>query len=191
MTRRSVLGPAIVLIVAACNAGPQPTPTPLALVLPSAAPVASVVPAGSAAATASQAPSLSATPDQQTIRKAAAAAYLAAAKRYNTATKALERKYPTFKNLTAARTYYRVSGRLEAAFIKAMKAITFPTDTASDAHALIRAETAIQALEAEGASVHSWSDVASVEAAMTKAGRNSSAAANLVRSDLNLPPIKY
>lgn len=70
-----------------------------------------------------------------------------------------------------------------------MKLITVPADTAGDVHNLIAKPTALQALDIGGSAVKSWAAVSSLEGDLLKAERASAAAANLIRSDLGLPPV--
>jgi hypothetical protein len=157
--------------------------------------------ATSSSVTLSPAPSLVApslaptpTPDPEALRKAAASAYLAAASKANKANKAnnaLRKKYRHDATLAGARAFYKGEAAIEGSFIKAVRAIIWPPDTAGDAHTLIVRETALQALDLEGARVRTWADVGSVEKALTGAERAATAAANLVRSDLGLPPVQF
>lgn len=172
---------AIAVFVAACGNSPQPSGsnTPPLPTLATAAVEASP----------SLAASTAPTPDSEAVRKAAAAAYLKAAETSNKAGAALAAKYKTFANLSKARSYYRAYAAIDGAFVKALKKIAVPTDTKADMHSLIAKVAADQALAVEGSGVKSWTEQESLDAALVKAARVSSAAANLVRSDLGLPPV--
>lgn len=125
----------------------------------------------------------------EVIRKAAATAYVAAAETFNKALKALDKKYVSFGTYARARAYYKADSKLRAVFIGALKLLAVPSDTAGDLHALIAKETAVQALEIEGSAVKTNADLVSVEKALVSAQRAGTAAANLIRSDLGLPPV--
>ena len=56
-------------------------------------------------------------------------------------------------------------------------------------HDLVRQATALQASYIGGSKDKSWADQADSYAEEKKLSRKSSAAANLVRSDLGLPPV--
>lgn len=174
---------AIALLVSACGGTVEPS-TPPATATPSAAAAVNLVtPAPTAA------PTPSSTPDPEAVRKAAGAAYLVAAESSNKAFAALDKKYQTFDTLKRARAYYKAAAKIDGGFILKLKMITVPADTAADVHSLIAKTAATQALEIEGSGVKSWTDLASVIAAVKKADRATTAAANLVRSDLGLPPV--
>jgi hypothetical protein len=177
------LAVALVLVASACGSAVAPTPSGQASPLAVASVVASLTP------TATPIPTPTATPDPETLRKAAGTAYLAAAKAINKGFNALNKKYPTFKTLKIARAYYKAAAVLDGAFLAALKKITFPPDTVADAKALIRAIAGDQAIAIEGSAVKSWSQLASVAKTAEQRSRVGSAAANLVRSDLNLPPV--
>ena len=176
---------AIAILVSACGGTVErSTPAPAAT---SSAPAA--VNLATAGPTPTEVPTPSPTPDPEAVRKTAAAAYLVAAGSYNKANDALYMKYKTFDTLTHVRALYKARATIAGEFIAKVKKIIVPADTAADLHALIAKDAASQALEIEGSGAQSWTEVDSVIAALEKADRASSAAANLVRSDLGLPPI--
>lgn len=183
---------AIALIVSACGGTvetPSLAPTAAALSvanLTTAAPTASPTPT---AAAPTAAPTPSPTPNPEAVRKTAAAAYLVVAETSNKAFAALGKKYKTFGTLARARAYFKAASKIDGAFTAALRKIVVPADTAGDLHSLIVKTTADQALDIEGSGVKSWAAVDSVNAALLKSDRNSTAAANLIRSDLGLPPV--
>jgi hypothetical protein len=107
------------------------------------------------------------------------------------ARKALDKKYPTFKTLAKARANFKTSAAIEGNFILAIKRIVVPADTAADLHSLIAKEAAGQALDLEAAAARSWLALSRLNSALSRAARSLTSAANLIRSDLNLPPVKF
>jgi len=164
-------------------------PSPAMVASPPSSPSPSPSSSPSPIPTPTAAPTPSPTPDPEAVRKAAGAAYLAAAESANKAGAALNKKYKTYGTLARARAFHKAAAKIESDFIAKLKKITVPADTASDLHSLIAKDAATQALDIEGSGVTSWADVVSVDAALLKAARASTAAANLVRSDLGLPPV--
>lgn len=186
----------LTLAVAACGSnqvtpgpvGPTGTPIPSAASNVPPAVIASGVPEGqSSPPPSAAAPAPSASPDAA----AAGKAYLAAAGKINKAVKALDRKYPTFKTVAQARTYYRKAAKLERAFTDAVRKIQFPPDMASDVKSLLAKDASLQSLYIEAGNARSWTEFDSVSSAITKTGRSASAAANLVRQDLGLPSVPF
>jgi hypothetical protein len=181
----------IALLVAACGGATDSAPPGSQAAFaadtapPTALPVA-VAPTPTPSATPS--PTSTPTPDPEAVRKTAADAYLAAAETSNKAFKTLDKKYKTFGTLSRARAYYKASAKIDLAFINKMKGITFPDDTKGDVHSMVAKWLEVQSLETEGSGVKSWTAVLSVQKALTTASRKASAASNLVRSDLGLPP---
>jgi hypothetical protein len=131
-----------------------------------------------------------ATPDPAATRNVAAAAYAAAADKYRKDIAALNKKYPSGSTLKRVRAYYAAGSKIEGAFLAAIRKIVVPPDTTSSMRDLVVKTTALQALDVEGSKVKTWADFNDVRAAAKKADRAASAAANLVRSDLGLPPVK-
>lgn len=170
---------AIALVVVGCGA----TVTASGSVGPAGSPASS-----SNATLPSSLPS-SATPDPEAVRKAAAAAYAAAAAKYNKDLNALAKKCKTFESLKMARNCYASAAKINGAYVTALKGIQVPADTASDLHALVAKVTAVQAVLIEGSKARSWAAFDSAGTPYVKADRAASAAANLVRSDLGLPPV--
>lgn len=185
------------LLAVSASACGTATTSPTHVATPSSAMTASTPPSTSPSPASSPspvptptaAPTPSPTPDPAAVRKAAGAAYLVAAASYNKTNVALGVKYKTFGTLARARAYYAAAAKNEGAFMANVKKITVPADTASDLHSLIAKNAAEQALDIEGSGATSWTDVTSVADAIQKADRASVAAANLVRSDLGLPPV--
>lgn len=188
MKRLAIL---VIVLVAACGSNPSPTTVPsVAIASEAAVPTTQAATAGpTTSPTATPEPTPSPTADPEAIRAEAAKAYLAAAAVTNKASKKLDAKYKTFKSLKQARDYYRAAAKIDGTFIAALKKMTVPDDTKADLHSLIAKTAAAQALEIEGSAVKSWAAQGSVAASLTRAARAASAAANLIRSDLGLPPI--
>jgi hypothetical protein len=180
-----------IMVVGACSTAATHAPSVgSASLAPSA--LAPSAPASSAPLM-SAAPTLAATPtptpDPAAVKAAAAKAYLTVAEVYNRAFKTLDHKYPTLGTLSKFRAYYKAAAKIDGTFIAGVRQITFPADTAGDAHSLVARDTAVQALEIEASGVRSWADADSVNKAILSAGRASTETANLVRSDLGLPPV--
>ena len=137
----------------------------------------------------SAAPAPTPPPDPEAVRKAAAAAYLKAATRYNKVRTRLNNKYKVFYTLAQARAYYKAAADNEGTFIADVKGIAMPPGSAGDLHDLIRAAAAEQAGLIGGRKVRSWAAEASADSEEGKNNRRVSAAGNLVRADLGLPPV--
>lgn len=170
------------LLVATCG-GTQPVPASPAIVLPPQ----STAPSRSAAPSSSVAPS--ATPTQDEVRATAANAYRRAVIPLNRTVKALFKKYGNATSLKSLKTFCSKLDVVTRSWIKALQAITWPTDTAADAKTLIRAEASADAnlrgcAKATGSS--SW--YASWDL-YVKFNNRSIEAANLVRLDLGLNPV--
>jgi hypothetical protein len=179
--RAVLIGAVLLIALEACGSSAQPTANAVGA---SASTLAS-----EAAASPTAAPTPSPTLSQDQIRSAAAKAYLAAVNKANATSRALNKKYATFASLAQARAYYKAVAALEATHLKALRAITYPTDTAGDAHSLIVKESALQALCIEGSAVKTVADLDSVQKAFTSTDRAVVAASDLVRGDLGLPPV--
>ena len=178
------------ILVGACDAAITPSQQPASVIAtPPPAAGASLAPGASPGA--SSVPEATPAPDPEAVRKAAAAAYLAAAKKSTKATDRLAKRYKVFRTLKRARAYYRQEAKLSGEFIHDIKGIAVPADTAADLHDLVRRWTADQALELEGSVARSWAEIDDVQAATRKSYRKSTAAANLLRADLGLPPVKF
>lgn len=150
-------------------------------------PSASADPSPPPVATPSPAPTP--TLDPEALRTSAGKAYLEVAGAFNTKLTALVRKYPTLDSVKRTRAFYKAIGQLYGRFIAGLKDITFPADTETDARALIRALARVQAVASEGSRVTSMDNVDSIGTEGQRAARAFSAAANLVRADLDLPPV--
>jgi hypothetical protein len=180
---------ALALALAGCSAGAASlvpaTPMAPTPAIAAASPSPSVVSTGSPQPSAS--PSEPASQDQ--IRYVASRAYIQAANVSNRAGAALNKKYPTFTSIARARAFYKAAAGIEGTFIKGIRGLICPTDTVSDAHAFVARLAAVQALYIEGSVAKTVSDLVSVSNALTGADRAASAAANLLRGDLGLPPV--
>ncbi len=121
----------------------------------------------------------------------AAAQYKSAASKWTKASKALAKKYKTFGTLKRAKAYYKALSKLDGTFLADIKAIVVPADTAGDMHDLVRKTAADQALELIAAHSTSWPDLDRTYKSLTKSWERSTAAANLLRSDLGLPPVQF
>jgi hypothetical protein len=134
-------------------------------------------------------PSAAATPTQEQIRHLAAVAYQRAAKKSNTLDDALYKKYRNATSLRSLRRFCAGLSTSEHKFIATIKAIVYPDDTKSDAKALIRLAAGEEAHLrgcAKAASIANWNDQ------WREAGRvanRRTEAANLLRLDLDLPPV--
>jgi hypothetical protein len=172
------------VLVVGCGSQASPvTPSVSSLIGDSATPaLATSVPSVSA-------PTASPSPDPEAIRKAAAVAYAGAAAKANADFAALDKKYRTLKTLKIAHAYWKAAGAITGRFIAAVKGIAVPTDTAADLHALVARDAASQASEIEQSMVSS-ADYNDAYKVWTARARASTAAANLVRVDLGLPPVK-
>ena len=85
-------------------------------------------------------------PGQQKIRTAALAPFLAAELVEHKANLALAKKYPGNLTLADTQAFYRATGVIDGAFIKSLRAITYPTDTVVTAQKMIAATSIAQAL---------------------------------------------
>lgn len=141
------------------------------------------------AASTSAAPTPSPSPDPEVLRKAAADAYLAAAKVANAAFATLGKKYPQDLSLKQVRAFYAASVKIETKFITALKKLVVPPDTVTDLKTLIVRHTALQALYIELSKSPSIGDANSARTDIARAERQASAAANQLRLDLGLPPV--
>jgi hypothetical protein len=173
------------VLVGACAAAAAPS---VAALLPQASPSAEGLPTSPLA---SVLPSPSASPDPEQVRKAAGTQYLAAAKVSNTASKKLDAKYGQTFTLKQARAYFTAAAKIEGTFLAAIRAIVVPADTATDMHTLIVRTTASQALYVELSKARTLRDVITADYDLRRVARNSSAAANLIRSDLGLAPVPF
>ena len=134
-------------------------------------------------------PTAVATPDPEAVRKTAAATYLAAAEASNTASKALAAKYKTFGTLARARAYYKANAKIIGTFVARVRNVTVPADTAADFHSMTAKWLAVQSANVEASGAKSWSTLDSAGTAELIAWRLATAASNLVRSDVGLPPV--
>ena len=80
---------------------------------------------------------------------------------------------------------------MDGRYVAVVRALAVPPDTKADLHDLVRQWTALQAIHLQAAHVSSWTEFDDMSAATKKAGQKASAAANLLRSDLGLPPVQY
>jgi hypothetical protein len=175
---------ALAAAVAGCGAN-QPTASASAPSSSSSSAAASLATPGGSSIVASPAPSLT----QDQIRAAASKAYVAAAQKANKDGNALAKKYPSFKTLAVARAYYKAAAAQTATFLKSIRKIIWPADTAADGHSLIAKSSAVQALELAASHATSWARLDEVSGDLRAAYRQATAAANLIRGDLGLKPV--
>ncbi len=102
--------------------------------------------------------------------------------------RALDKKYPGFLSLKRFHAYYKALAAGEGSFIAAVKRIEFPPDTVADVKDLIRKDAATWASEIELSRVRQ-ANLNDAQKVFATRARQGSAAANLVRIDLGLPPI--
>lgn len=140
-------------------------------------------------ATASVSPPPSPSGNADTMRKAAAAAYVYAAKVTNAARAKLNKQYPDSFTLKQVHTYNAAASKIESAFIAALKRIVLPPDATADMHTFLVRETALQAIEIEQSTTRTIADANDAGPSVVRAFRDALAAANQLRSDLNLPPV--
>jgi hypothetical protein len=169
------------ILLAACgSATPVPTPSTA---------TSSVAPSLAVAPSTTATPSASVEPTQDEIRAAAARAYRKAVIPYNRTTTRLFKAYGKATTLKAWRTYCSKLDVATRTFIKAMQGITWPTDTASDAKALIRADAAADANLRSCAKARTAANWQRAWNLYVKATDRAHEAANLVRLDLGLQPV--
>jgi hypothetical protein len=128
--------------------------------------------------------------DPDAVRRAAAIAYVDAADAARKRAVAAARLYRPQRTLRAARTYCRSRAEILGDLIAAIRAIEVPRDAAQDLHRLIIRHTATQSLYIEASAIKSRRALESVTKALVKAERVWKAAANPVRSDVGLPPVR-
>ena len=191
--RRSALVLATAIMVAACGGATASQPSGSSAAFAAAITSAPTTSPVAAAPTPTYSPSPSQTPNPEAVRKTAADAYLAAAETANKAFKALNKKYKTIATLKVARAYQKAAAKIDGASRKdeADHLPQFPDDTKGDVHSMLAKWLEVQSLEIEASGVKSWGALLSVEKALLSAGRKSTAASNLVRSDLGLRPSIY
>ena len=187
---KSVLVGAVLLIaLEACGSSAPVTPGATAALLSSqqATATTTVVPP-TPAPTSSPTPSPTLSQDQ--IRTAAAKAYLAAAAIVNKANDSSYKKYKSKLNTLAGnRAYYKLSATITGTFLKSVRAIVFPTDSAADGHSLIVKNSTLQADELDASVDRTVAAMNTDIKHVNSADDAASAAANLIRGDLGLPPI--
>jgi hypothetical protein len=110
-------------------------------------------------------------------------------KPYNKGLNTLYRQYRHKTSLKANKNYCAKMAKLEHTELLALKAITYPTDTAADVKALIRAGAASEADLRSCAKARSFADLIHWLNLSAKANGRAHEAANLVRLDLNLPAV--
>jgi hypothetical protein len=126
---------------------------------------------------------------QDQIRAAAGRAYLAAVKPYNSTLKKLYNRYKDKTSLKALRTYCSKLDENLRKWISKLKTIEWPTDTASDAKALIKSNAAEDAHLRACAKAKTQLAWLREFTLYGKAGDKGVEAANLVRLDLGLDPV--
>ena len=117
----------------------------------------------------------------------AAAAYLAAADAAKASNAALAAQYAGSLTLAQGRAYYRATADIDATFLAAIKAITFPPAAAADATTLINRVTEDEALDARGSTVVTDAGMGLVRSARPADLAAVAAAGNQLRADLGLP----
>jgi hypothetical protein len=148
--------------------------------------------AGTLEPTATPAPTPSPTADPEAVRALAAKQYRAAATKSNRASKALNKRYPkTFPTLKMAKRYWRAYAKIDRVFLDEIKGIVVPEDTKADMRDLLRKVSACYTIELEMAAARSNAELLSARRAADPIFRRQTAAANLVRADLGLPPVKF
>lgn len=130
-----------------------------------------------------------ATPSQDAIRKAAATAYLAAVKPYNSSIDTLYKQYRYKTSLAANKQYCAKLATVTHAESVALNVIVYPTDTAGDAKVVSRSDASAEAdlrSCAIAASIADWNRFWNLSSITNQHGHE---AANLVRLDLGLPSV--
>ena len=117
----------------------------------------------------------------------AATAYLAAANAAKAANVALAGQYTGSLTLAQGRAYYRAAADIDATFLAAIKTITFPPATATDAATLVNRVTDDQALDVRGSTVVTDAGMELVRGARPADLAAVAAAGNQLRADLGLP----
>lgn len=139
----------------------------------------------------SPAPVASASLDPEALRKTAGAAYLAAVKASKIEQRAADKKCPSKMTLKQAHACFAAQAKVDGDFVAAIKKLVVPPDTAGDLHTLIVRETALQASDLVMAHAGSIKELNDRTADNRRAGDAATAAANQLRSDLNLPPVQF
>ncbi|MEW6225996.1 MAG: hypothetical protein AB1627_15330 [Chloroflexota bacterium] len=180
----------LAIALAGCAATDAPTPSAAqASALDGATPTeASPLPAASAGSPTAS-PEASPTPSQDEIRSVAADGYLAAVGPTNKAFTTLWKQYKNKTSLKAWRQYCAKLATTLRSELVALQAISWPTDTAADAKALIRSVAAQEANERSCAAAKTWAEWRRFDTRAYKANLRSHELANLVRLDLGLPPV--
>jgi hypothetical protein len=129
------------------------------------------------------------TPTQDDIRTTAAAAYRQAVLPGNKARKSLWKTYKDKTSLKAWLTYCSKLAVVTHTELVALKAITYPEDTAADAKILIRADAAGEADLRSCAVASNWAAWNKAFKLALKANDRAHEAANLVRLDLGLKSV--
>jgi hypothetical protein len=176
----------IVFLVGACTGSTAAPAASTSDVLPTAAALA---PTPTPVATPTAVPTPSPTPDPEAVRKVAGAAYLATVKVSNKAGDDLAKQYKNRTSFLSWKHWCSKAAKITRTEMLALKAITYPADTAADAKALIRFDAAEEANLRSCAKAKSWAGLAGDIKLFDKAGNKGHEAANLVRLNLNLPPV--
>ena len=128
-------------------------------------------------------------PTQDELRATSGKAYLAAVKPYN---KELDRLWKKYKNKTSLKASKAYCAKLDVTlrkWIVALQGITFPDDTKADAKQLIRWNAAKDAHMRTCAKARNFRVLNAAWAAWDTAADRAVEYANLVRLDLDLPPV--
>lgn len=171
----------LAIAIGACSPAPGSQPTAQAVQASAAS--------AAAGTSAIQSPAPLPTPSQDEIRAAAAKAYRTAVIPSNREGKALWAYYKDKTSLKANRAYCTKLAANQRTLLLAMKAIVWPTDTASDAKILIRALASDDANMRTCAKAGNWAEWNRAWDLHNKASARSHEAANLVRLDLGLQPV--
>ena len=120
----------------------------------------------------------------------AATAYLAAANAAKTANTSLDKQYSGTLTFAQARAYYRAAGAIDATFLLAVKAISFPSSASGDAAALISQVMADEALDQQVAGSQTSSQAEAITKGRPDDLKAVAAAGNQLRVDLGLPTVQ-
>jgi hypothetical protein len=135
-------------------------------------------------------PALRASPtpeDPRAVRKGAALAYLAAAKRSHNADRNVPTKYKTFPTIERAYAYLMQAADDDARFVEDLKKIAVPDDIQSDFEDLIQKTAALAELERQVSTARTWPEANPIISEWRRQANRASVAANRVRSGLGLP----
>ena len=101
----------------------------------------------------------------------------------------LRNREGTSRTWPELRAYYKLSATISGTFLKALRAIVYPADSAADGHSLIVKNSTLQADELDASVDRTVAAMNADIAHVNSADDTASASANLIRGDLGLPPI--